>query len=132
MDTPQEDPMLPLSEVGSRGLSTEEINNDTAGPSRADAGAPNLLTNMEALLSRLLAATQNTTKNDSTPRLVQFDPDEADADIIGWCNITEIIMNSRELAGPDLLLALTHALKGRAAKCLTILSIADLTWPHVK
>lgn len=87
---------------------------------------------MEELLSRLLTATQSVSSNNSSVNLIKFDPDEADADIVGWCHLTEIIVNSRKIAGPDLLLALTHSLKGRAAKCLTKLNFNEITWPYIK
>ncbi|XP_060805758.1 uncharacterized protein LOC132902891 isoform X2 [Amyelois transitella] len=72
----------PLSEVGSRGLNTEET--ATAGPSsNTGSEASSFLTSMEALLSRLLTATQNSSPRHTTPQLIKFDPDEADSDIEG-------------------------------------------------
>lgn len=93
----------------------------------------NLLQDMESLLSRLLATAQPHTSNfNTTARLIRFDPDDADADIEGWCKITEIVVHSQKLDGAELLLALTHALKGRAATCLTKLQLSQLSWPQVK
>ncbi|XP_061711159.1 uncharacterized protein LOC133520636 [Cydia pomonella] len=121
-----------LSEVGCRGPDIQGTNNVTVDPPRTDNGSANFFGNMETLLSRLLAATQNTPSVHAQAKFVKFDPDETDADIQGWCNVTEFVVNSRNLAGPELLLALTHALKGRAAKCLTSLKVDDLTWPRIK
>lgn len=41
-------------------------------------------------------------------------------------------MNKKGLQGPELLLIVTHALKGRPATCLTKLDITQLEWPHSK
>ncbi|CAK1590258.1 unnamed protein product [Parnassius mnemosyne] len=120
-------PDVPLSEVGSEGHSQGEDSNTHV------AASHNLLRNMEALLSRLLktpSPTEDT--NRMTTQLVRFDPDEKDVDIEGWCRITEIVVSCRKLDGAELLLALTHALRGRAATCLTNLQTSQLTWMHIK
>lgn len=66
------------------------------------------------------------------PMLIKFDPDDAEADIEGWCSINEIIIKDKGLKGTDLLLSLTQALRGRAASCLSKLKIDDLSWASVK
>ncbi|XP_045447015.1 uncharacterized protein LOC123655232 [Melitaea cinxia] len=87
---------------------------------------------MEMLLTRLLAATQTQPTSNPPTQLIQFDPDCVDADIEGWCKVTEIIIDSKKLEGAELLLLLTHALKGRAASCLTKLQSSQLTWSQIK
>jgi hypothetical protein len=116
---------VPISEVGFEGYLNEE-----RAPNN-QATTPNVLQSMEILLTRLLAAPQfNATA--TTAQLIQFDPDSTDADIEGWCRVTEIIVNSKKLHGAELLLVLTHALKGRAAVCLTKLDMSQLEWPLIK
>lgn len=102
------------------------------GP-RTKTDAEKLLNNMEMLLSRVLAAQQTPAVNTSQPtQLLPFNPDDPDADIEGWCNITEVIVQKKNLDGVDLLMALTSALKGRAASCITKLSLQEITWSVVK
>ncbi|XP_073955287.1 uncharacterized protein [Choristoneura fumiferana] len=124
-----EDPPVSLSEVGSGGPRSEEVINNSAS-----ASTPNLLLNMETLLTRMLTVPQPqaTPASGIATQLVKFDPDSAEADVEGWCNVTEIIVNSRQLEGAELLLVLTHALRGRAATCLTKLQLSQLTWPQIK
>ncbi|KAL0822106.1 hypothetical protein ABMA28_005470 [Loxostege sticticalis] len=117
---------VPLSEVGCEGLNSEE-NTRCQEPSK-----PNLVLHMEALLSRLLSTPQPQPTTSATTQLIRFDPDESEADIEGWCRLAEIIIESRKLEGAELLLVLTHALKGRAASCLTKLQASQLTWPQIK
>lgn len=110
-------------------------NEDQAGEIRQPNGDPStkLLTSMETLLSRLFAMSQtSSTVSTSAPKLIQFDPDDAEADIDGWCDVTEIIVEKKCLEGVELLMALTRALKGRAATCLTKLNLKNLTWDAVK
>lgn len=45
--------------------------------------------------------------------MVNFDPEEPDADIEGWCKLTDVIVKGKNISGMDLKLALTKALKGR-------------------
>ncbi|XP_022818733.1 uncharacterized protein LOC111351166 [Spodoptera litura] len=120
-------PDVPSSEVGCEGHSQREESNAHAASSRS------LLCSMEALLSRLLKTpVSSEDTNRMATQLVRFDPDEKDADIEGWCKITEIVVNSRKLDGAELLLTLTHALRGRAATCLTKLKTTQLTWMQIK
>lgn len=123
------------SEVGFEGCNTSERarnqENRNVTPSTQD-----LLTGMEAILTKLLAATSNNAQtpqlqNNST-QLVKFDPDDPEADVEGWCNITDIIVSSRKLCGTELLLALINSLKGRAASCLTKLKSSEIEWPKIR
>ncbi|CAH2085257.1 unnamed protein product [Euphydryas editha] len=120
----------PRSEVGSHALPTEEKQPPD------ENSALKMLSNMEILLTRMLATTQppvaTASAQSSAVKLVEFNPDDADADIEGWCKITELIVLTKHLEGVDLLVALTSALKGRAASCLTKLNLNELTWETVK
>lgn len=114
---------LPTSEVGS-GQRPEET---------PESAATGILRGMETLLTQLLAANLPGTSNvSSVPLLLKFDPDETEANIEGWCKISEVIVTSKKLEGADLLIALTQCLKGRAAICLTQLDVTNLTWERVK
>lgn len=130
MSDSEKDGHLPISEVGSRELPTEK----NRPPD--ESSALKLLNNMEALLTRMLATSQppaaSTSTQSSAVQLIQFNPEDPDADIEGWCKITELIVLSKNLEGVDLLMALTGALKGRAASCLTKLNLNELTWDAVK
>ncbi|XP_026744760.1 uncharacterized protein LOC113506100 [Trichoplusia ni] len=64
--------------------------------------------------------------------LVKFDPHVPDADIEGLCKLTDMVISCKQIVGVDLILALTNALKGRAASCLTKVNHEDLTWPTIK
>lgn len=135
MENVRDEGQKTLSEVGSEGSNTSERapNCENQNPS---VSTKDLLTGMEAILTKLLAATSNNTptsqsQNNST-QLVKFDPDDAEADIEGWCRITEIIVTSRNLCGTELLLALINSLKGRAASCLTKLNSTEVEWPEIK
>lgn len=85
---------------------------------------------MEILLTQPPVATASA--QSSAVKLVEFNPEDADADIEGWCKITELIVLTKHLEGVDLLVALTSALKGRAASCLSKLNLNELTWETVK
>ncbi|XP_073961925.1 uncharacterized protein [Choristoneura fumiferana] len=91
---------------------------------------------MEALLTRVLASQPVATTGSSTQpkpvQLVEFNPDNADVDIEGWCKVTELIVKNKQLEGVDLLVALTGALKGRAASYLTQINLEELKWDAVK
>lgn len=117
---------VPLSEVGCAGLTSEENSENK------ETAAPSFVHHMEALLSRLLNASQTQPSTSAPIQLVQFNPDDHKADIEGWCRVSEIIINTRKLEGAELLLVLTHSLKGRAASCLTKLQASQLTWPQIK
>lgn len=98
-----------------------------------------LLTGMELILTRVLAAAASSNQPSapapaqrSSVQLVNFDPDDDEADIKGWCKITDLIVTSRNLSGTDLLVALINALKGRAATCLTKLGRAEIEWPRIR
>lgn len=86
---------------------------------------------METLLS-CTAVTQTSSPRSIVINPLPFDPDVADADIEGWCNVTEAIVQKKPLEGIDLLISLTNALKSRATVCLTNLNLNDLTWNRVK
>ena len=129
MDKSDKGQELPLSEVGS------ECQDRPSHGSNSSSSGSELLVTMEALLTRLLATSQPSSAPPPTTsgvQLIQFNPDDAGADIEGWCRVSEIIVNSKKLSGVDLLVALTSALKGRAADCLTKIRLEDLTWDTVK
>lgn len=69
---------------------------------------------MELFLSRMMALTQLQSSSSTSIQLIEFNPDDSEADVDGWCNVTEIVINDRNIEGADLLLLLTRALKGRA------------------
>ncbi|XP_063834091.1 uncharacterized protein LOC135083279 [Ostrinia nubilalis] len=117
---------VPLSEVGCEGQTSEE---NVRG---RETTTPNFVLHMETLLSRLLSTPQPERSTSASTQLIQFNPDDSEADIEGWCRVTEIIIDNRKLEGAELLLVLTHALKGRAASCLTKLQASQLSWPQIK
>ncbi|XP_026738626.1 uncharacterized protein LOC113501648 [Trichoplusia ni] len=87
---------------------------------------------MEVLLSRVLATQQTPLLSTNRTTLLKFDPEEPDSDIDGWCKVTDFIVQNKNLEGVNLLIALTEALKGSAAACLTKLNLDDITWESVK
>lgn len=125
MNGSHDGPPEPSSEVGSAERQS------TANPTAGKDATSLLLSTMETLLSHIVA-TQKSSPSSSAINLLPFDPDVTDADIEGWCNVTEAIVQKKQLAGIDLLISLTSALKGRAAACLTNLNLNDLTWNLVK
>ncbi|XP_028172687.1 uncharacterized protein LOC114361739 [Ostrinia furnacalis] len=133
MEIPTDEGQVPLSEVGSEGHdSNKEMNSRFTDP-RPEATATSFFSGMEALLTRLLAASSVPSTSAGTPtQLIKFDPEDADSDIEGWCRLTEIIVNCRKLEGPELLLALTHALKGSALTCLTKLNTSEIKWQPIQ
>lgn len=68
----------------------------------------------------------------SPTRLVNFDPDEPEADVVNWCTLSEMIIEQKKLDGVDLILTLTHSLKARAATCLTKIQPGKISWPTIK
>lgn len=126
---------MPSSEVGREGLNPPEetVHENVPQSSKsAEKDRAHLFTEMESIFTRLIAATQTVSVPNNSTQLIKFDPDDAESDIEGWCKITDIIVSSRKLAGPELLLALIHALKGRAATCLTKLGTSEIEWPPIK
>ncbi|KAL4714216.1 hypothetical protein ACJJTC_018366, partial [Scirpophaga incertulas] len=122
-------------EVGFGGqIIPEEVSNDSPQASSKNnvPDTSNLLSEMKMIFNRLLTAAQAGPAQHHPTQLIKFDPDDADTDIEGWCKITELVVTSRKLTGPDLLLALIHSLKGRAASCLTKLDTTNLEWQQVK
>lgn len=123
-----EGPRAPLSEVGSEGSIPVETRTTVD-----ESSATKLLSNMEAILSRVVSMSQTSSSSTgANTQFLQFNPDDNDADIEGWCKVTEMIVQSKRLEGVDLLMALTSALKGRAASCITRLNLNELSWPLVK
>ncbi|XP_037303613.1 activity-regulated cytoskeleton associated protein 1-like isoform X2 [Manduca sexta] len=120
-----EGPPALSSEVGSNGMQNEEKLSDTSH-------AEKLLSNMERLLSRVLAIPQTPTVSTNRSPLLKFDPDDSESDIDDWCKVTEIIVTNKGLEGVDLLIALTGALKGRAGACIAKLNLEEITWSSVK
>nr|XP_049708441.1 uncharacterized protein LOC126057098 [Helicoverpa armigera] len=118
----------PTSEVGSKRDHAEDTQ-----PSKSDP-ATQLLSSMESLLSRLVSIPppQAAVSSNVTPKLIPYDPDDKAADIEDWCALTEVIVENKNLDGVDLLMALTRALKGRAATCLTKLNLKNISWCSIK
>ncbi|CAK1552936.1 unnamed protein product, partial [Leptosia nina] len=112
--------------VGSEGLTSEENRSSAPIPEQS------LSQQMELFLTRMLALQQPQRASSVSIQLVEFNPDDEEADIEGWCNVTDIIIKDRNLEGADLLVLLTRALKGRATTCLTRLQASQLTWPQIK
>lgn len=80
---------VPLSEVGCENQS----DNDNYSQPHNQPSNSGLLTNMEALLTRLLAMPQQTSQSVASTnavQLIKFDPDDEDADVKGWCRVSEI------------------------------------------
>ncbi|CAH2105272.1 unnamed protein product [Euphydryas editha] len=116
---------VPTSEVGSDRARIEGEKTKT--------DAEKLLNSMESLLSRILTTHQTPTVSTSYPtQFLPFDPDDPESDIDGWCNVTEAIVQNKRLEGIDLLMALTSALKGRAAACITKLKVSEMSWSIIK
>lgn len=126
MNPPDDGTDQPLSEVGCEGQTSE------GRKSPLKDNATSLLSNMEILLSRLLAVQQPASVSTSAVQLIHFNPDDVDADVEGWCRVSELIIKNRQLEGIALLMALTTSLKGRAAACLTKLPIEHLSWELMK
>ncbi|XP_075988603.1 uncharacterized protein LOC142984731 [Anticarsia gemmatalis] len=118
------DPKAVISEVGSN-----ESRNEEKIPEITYA--EKLLCSMETLLARVLAVQAPVVSNNRSP-LLKFDPDDTESDIDDWCKVTEVIVQSKRLEGVDLLVALTGALKGHAATCITKLNLDEITWESVK
>ncbi|XP_052749153.1 uncharacterized protein LOC128200275 [Galleria mellonella] len=118
---------LPTSEVGCEGPDNEETGriNETQLCRSTDTS------DIEVFM-RVLRSVSSGLQPHSTTNLVRFDPDDPDSDIEGWCSINEVIIKHKDLKGTDLLLALTHALRGRAAACLTKLKTNSITWENIK
>lgn len=116
-----------ISEVGSHGPQTGNTQ-----PAE-NYSATRILSNMEEMFTRIFAMSQASTPvSTNTIKLIEFDPDDFEADIEGWCNVTEVIVQEKNLVGVNLLMALTKALKGRAATHLTRMNLKELTWAAVK
>lgn len=89
-------------------------------------------TNMENIFRRMTTEMVKPSTVSDHISLIKYDPDEPEADIENWCRLTELIVRKKNLTGIDLLLALTSALKGRAATCLTKVNHNRLIWDDVK
>ncbi|XP_026323948.1 uncharacterized protein LOC113233154 [Hyposmocoma kahamanoa] len=88
---------------------------------------------MEAVFQKLADSLNSRQAPSSTaPMLLSFDPDQSESDIVNWCALSEMIIENRKLEGVDLIVALTHSLKGRAANCLTKIQPNRLSWPTIK
>ncbi|KAI5696555.1 hypothetical protein M8J75_014479 [Diaphorina citri] len=64
-------------------------------------------------------------------QLIEFDPDKKQ-DAQAWVLTTELSVEREQLEGSDLLLALSRALKGRAAQWFTTNFNHHLTWTNFK
>lgn len=121
-------------------LSTSEVGSDPP-PSHDQTNSTNCMeqqmslfsSGMEAILLKLSNSLNQHPGNPPTPfKLVSFDPDDADSDIKDWCTLSEMIIEKKNLEGVDLIIALTHALKGRAATCLTKIRPDNISWYAIK
>lgn len=90
-------------------------------------------TGMEAIFKKIA---ENMTScqpvQHATTKLVNYDPDEPESDVVNWCTLSELIIEQKKIKGIDLILALTHSLKGRAATCLTNIKPDQISWPAIK
>ncbi|KAL0860058.1 hypothetical protein ABMA27_010373 [Loxostege sticticalis] len=110
MEKSDKGPEEPISEVGSEGQNQPPI----------EASSTGFLNSMEALFTRLLAATTQPASSVNHTNMVQllpFNPDYADADVEGWCRVTEMIVKVEWR---------------RAAATLTKVRLDELTWDTVK
>ncbi|XP_041979800.1 uncharacterized protein LOC121733572 [Aricia agestis] len=88
---------------------------------------------MEAIFKKIADSLNSQSVDSSIPiKLVPFDPDETDSDITNWCTLNDIIIEKKNLEGVDLIIALTHCLKGRAATCLTKIQPNQMTWQSIR
>lgn len=116
---------LPTSEVGS---DPPPLPNVLAQPPMS------FFAGMEAMFKKM-AECINSQHNPSSSMptvLAPFDPDVPESDITNWCALSEMIIEKRKLQGVDLIITLTHSLKGRAATCLTKIQPDKISWPSIK
>ncbi|KAL0852236.1 hypothetical protein ABMA28_000454 [Loxostege sticticalis] len=116
---------LPTSEVGS---DPPPLPNVLAQPPMS------FFAGMEAMFKKM-AECINSQHNPSSSMptvLAPFDPDVPESDITNWCALSEMIIEKRKLQGVDLIITLTHSLKGRAAICLTKIQPDKISWPSIK
>lgn len=78
-----------ISEVGLKGPPYNEKPN-------TEHSAINFFSNMENLLSRILNKSETQTVSTSHSQFIQFNPDDSDADIEGWCRVTEMIVHKKK------------------------------------
>lgn len=78
MDNSDEGPPASSSEVGYDELQLEETK-----PLPDEFSAMKLLSNMEALLSRMISMSQTPSTSSSATQLLQFNPDDGETDIEG-------------------------------------------------
>ncbi|XP_028156635.1 uncharacterized protein LOC114350162 [Ostrinia furnacalis] len=92
-----------------------------------------LFSGMEAIFRKIADSMSSRQSSSSIPTmLVSFDPDAPESDITNWCTLSEMIIEKRNIEGVDLIIALTHCLKGRAATCLTKIQPDKISWPAIK
>ncbi|KAL0841565.1 hypothetical protein ABMA28_015224 [Loxostege sticticalis] len=116
---------LPTSEVGS---DPPPLPNVLAQPPMS------FFAGMEVMFKKM-AECINSQHNPSSSMptvLAPFDPDVPESDITNWCALSEMIIEKRKLQGVDLIITLTHSLKGRAATCLTKIQPDKISWPSIK
>lgn len=119
----------PTSEVGldfppTSGTSSRNMQENIPLPSNS----------LEAFLSKLTDALPP--RPDAPPNpftvLVPFDPDDPNSDIEGWCRLSDTIISSKNLKGVDLIMTLTHCLRGRAATLLTKIPPSQYQWENIQ
>lgn len=119
---------FPTSEVGS----DPPLLDQTDVPSTMSQQMSIFSNGMEAIFQKILDKMNSRQAPPLNTKLVPFDPDEPESDITNWCTLSEMIINERNLEGVDLIIALTHALKGQAAACLTKIKPENLSWLMIK
>ncbi|XP_030020441.1 uncharacterized protein LOC115440330 [Manduca sexta] len=118
--------LIPTSEVGSPPQDQSPGGSVVEPPSLSSAG-------MEAIFMKIAEKlTACRPVQNTATKFVNFDPDEPESDVENWCTLTEMIIEKKKLEGVDLILALTHSLKGRAATCLTKIPPEQLSWKTIK
>ncbi|XP_045448328.1 uncharacterized protein LOC123664056 [Melitaea cinxia] len=110
-------------------------------PPTSDTSSQNMQENiplpsnsLEAFLSKLTDALLPRSNAPPHPVtvLVPFDPDDPNSDIEGWCRLSDAIISSKNLKGVDLIMTLTHCLRGRAATLLTKIPSSQYKWEDIQ
>ncbi|CAB3244546.1 unnamed protein product [Arctia plantaginis] len=119
---------------------TSEVGYDCP-PTSGTSSAQNMQENsslpshsLETILSKLTDALLPRSNAPSHPFtvLVPFDPDDLNSDIEGWCRLTDAIIKGKNLKGLDLIITLTHGLRGRAATLLTKMPPSQYRWEDIQ
>ncbi|CAB3248454.1 unnamed protein product [Arctia plantaginis] len=119
---------------------TSEVGYDCP-PTSGTSSAQNMQENsslpshsLETILSKLTDALLPRSNAPSHPFtvLVPFDPDDLNLDIEGWCRLTDAIIKGKTVKGLDLIITLTHGLRGRAATLLTKIPPSQYRWEDIQ